>query len=92
MDVVDYLFGLNGVVRAKDHPFARLDLVHRYTAMTSIQSFKGCHSETLLIVVVVRELSQWQTLIPFVQVVLHTSSKHNLKNLIYPFRLTIVYR
>jgi hypothetical protein len=35
----------------------------------TIQSFKGCHSKSFLIIVVVRELSQWQTLVPFVWVV-----------------------
>jgi hypothetical protein len=62
---MDYLFILNDKVRAKDRPFTRLDLVHRDT----IQSFEGCHSETFLITVVLRELSQWQTLVPFVWVV-----------------------
>jgi hypothetical protein len=57
--------------------------------MTAVQSFEGCHSETLLITVVVRELSQLQILVPFVQLVQHTSSEDILKNLIYPPRLTI---
>jgi hypothetical protein len=56
---MDYLFGLNDKVRVKDRPFTRLDPVHRCMAVMAIQSFKGCHSETLLIIVVVRELSQW---------------------------------
>ena len=55
LDAMDYLFSLNDKVRAKDRPFA-------------IQSFEGCHLETLLITVVVRELSQRQTLVPFVWV------------------------
>jgi hypothetical protein len=66
---VDYLFDLNDKVRAKDHPFARLNLVYGFMAVTAIQSFKGCHSKTLLITVVVRELGQRQTLVPFVWVV-----------------------
>jgi hypothetical protein len=85
---VDYLFSLNDKVRAKDHPFARLDPVHRGTTAMTIQSFEGCHSETLLITVV-RELSQRQTLVPFFWVVQYTSSEHILKNLIYPLCLTI---
>jgi hypothetical protein len=59
VDVVDYLFNLNDKVRAKDCPFSRLDLVHGCTAATAIQSFEGCHSETLLRTVIVRELGQW---------------------------------
>jgi hypothetical protein len=68
-DAVDYLFSLNDEVRAKDCPFAKLDPVHRCTTVTTIQSYEGCHLETLLITVVVREVSQRQTLVPFVCVV-----------------------
>jgi hypothetical protein len=70
-------------------PFTRLDSVYRCTAATAIQSFEGCHSKTFLITVVVRELSQWQTLVPFVRVVQYTSSEYILKNLVYPLCLTI---
>jgi hypothetical protein len=56
---MDYLFSLNDKVRAKDHPFTRLDLVYMCTIATAMQSFEGCHSKTFLITVVVRELSQW---------------------------------
>jgi hypothetical protein len=63
LDAVDYLFGLNDKVRTKDHLLARLDPVHRSMAAMTIQSFEWCHSKTLLITVVVRELNQWQTLV-----------------------------
>jgi hypothetical protein len=86
---MNYLFSLNDKVRTKDRPFARLNPVHRGMTAKVIQSFKGCHSETLLITIIVRELSQWQTLVPFVRVVQYTSSEHILKNLIYPLCLTI---
>jgi hypothetical protein len=89
---MDYLFSLNDKVRAKDHPFTRLGPVYRCTTVMAIQSFKGCHSKTFLITVVVRELSQWQTLVPFVWVVQYTSSEHILKNLIYLLYLTIGLR
>jgi hypothetical protein len=89
---MDYLFSLNDKVRAKVHPFTRLDPVYRCTAATAIQSFEGCHSRTFLITVVVRELSQWQTLVLFVRVVQYTSSEHILKNLIYHLYLTIGLR
>jgi hypothetical protein len=56
---MDYLFSLNDKIRAKDHSFTRLDPVHRCTVETDIQSFKGCHSNTFLITIVVREFSQW---------------------------------
>jgi hypothetical protein len=89
LDVVDYFLGLGDKVRAKDHPLARLDLVQGRTASTAIQSFEGCHYEALLITVVVRELSQWQTLVPFVLIVQHTGSEHILQNLVHSLRLTI---
>jgi hypothetical protein len=69
LDAVDYFLGLGDKVRDKDHPLARLDLVQRCTTSMAIQGFKGCHSETLLITVVVRELIQRQTLVPFVLIV-----------------------
>jgi hypothetical protein len=89
---MDYLFSLNDKVRAKDHSFTRLDPVHRCMAAMAIQSFKGCHSKTSLITVIVREFSKWQTLVTFVRVVQYTSSEHILKNLIYPLCLTIGLR
>jgi hypothetical protein len=58
MDAVDYLFGLNDKVRIKYRPLARLDPVHRCTAATTIQIFERFHPETLLITIVIRELSQ----------------------------------
>jgi hypothetical protein len=76
MDAVDYLFGLNDKVRTKDRPLTRLDPVHRCTTATTIQSFEGCYPETLLLTVVVRELRQWQTLVPFGWVVQCTSAAH----------------
>jgi hypothetical protein len=51
---MDYLFGLTDKVRTKDHPFTRLDPVHKCTTATDIQSFKECHSKTFLIIVVVK--------------------------------------
>jgi hypothetical protein len=89
MDTVDYLFSLNDKIRTKDRPLARLNLVHSCTIVTAIQSFERCHLETLLVTVVVRELSQCHTLVPFVRVVQYTSSEHILKNLIYNLHLTI---
>jgi hypothetical protein len=89
LDAMDYPFILNDKVRAKDRPFTMLDPVHRGTIVMAIQSFEGCHSKTFLITVVVRELIQWQTLVPFIWVVQYTSSEHILKNLIYPLYLTI---
>jgi hypothetical protein len=90
--VVDYILSLSDKVRAKDHPLARLDPVQRCTTSAAIQSFDGCHSKTLLIKVVVRELNQGQTLVPFVLIVQHTSLKHIFKNLIHSLCFTIDLR
>jgi hypothetical protein len=56
---MNYLFSHNDKVGAKDRPFTMLDPVYRCTTATAIQRFKGCHSKTFLITVVVRELNQW---------------------------------
>jgi hypothetical protein len=58
----------------------------------AIQCFEGCHYEALLIIVVVRKISQQQTFVPFVMIVQHTSSKHIFKNLIHSLLLTIGLR
>jgi hypothetical protein len=86
---VDYLLGLSDKVRAKDRPLVRLNPVQRCTTSAAIQSFEGSHSETLLITVVVTELSQRQPLVSFVLIIQHTSSEHIFKNLIHSLCLTI---
>jgi hypothetical protein len=58
LDAMDHFLGLSDKVKSKDHSLTRLDPVQRRTTSAAIQSFEGCHSETLLITVVVRELSQ----------------------------------
>jgi hypothetical protein len=92
LDAMDYLLGLTDEIWTKDRPLARLDLVQRCTTSTTIQNFEGCHPEILLITVLVRELSQRQTLIPFVMIVQHTHSEHIFKNLIHSLRLPIGLR
>jgi hypothetical protein len=59
LDAMDYLFSLNDKVKAKDCPFTWFDPVYMCMAATAIQSFKGCHSKTFLIAIVVREFTQW---------------------------------
>jgi hypothetical protein len=92
MDAVDDLLDINDKVRAKDRPFTQLDPVQGCTTATTIQSFEGCHFETLLIIVVVRELRQRQTLVPHILEIQHTSLGHIFKNLIFSFLLTIGLR
>jgi hypothetical protein len=57
LDAVENPLGLRDKVRAKYRSFTKLDLVPRCTATIAIQSFEGCHFETFLIVVVVRDLT-----------------------------------
>jgi hypothetical protein len=59
LDAMDYLLDFCNKIRAKDHPLAELDPVLGCTTSMTIQCFQRRHSETLLIAVVVRELSQW---------------------------------
>jgi hypothetical protein len=88
-DAVDYFLGLSDKVRGKDHPFTRFNLVQRCMRSSAIQCFERCHLETLLIIVVIREFSQWHTLVPFVLIVQHTSTEHIFKNLVHSLCLTI---
>jgi hypothetical protein len=89
LDVMDYLLDLSDKVWTKDRHLARLDPVQRCMTSTAIQSFEGCHSETLLIIVVVRELSQQETLVLFVMIAQHARLEHIFKNLIHSLCLTI---
>jgi hypothetical protein len=89
LNSMDYLLGLSDKVRAKDRPLAGLNPAQRCTASTTIQCFKMCHFESLLITVVVRELNQRQILAPFILIVQHTSSEHILKNLVRSLHLII---
>jgi hypothetical protein len=59
LDAMDYLLNFCNKVRAKDHPLAELDPVLGCTTSMTIQCFERRHSVTLLITVVVRELTQW---------------------------------
>jgi hypothetical protein len=89
LDAVDYLHSLSDMVRTKDRPLTRVNLVLRHMTSAAIQCFEKLHLETLLITVIVRELNQQQTLVPFVLIVHHTSLEHIFKNLVHSLRLTI---
>jgi hypothetical protein len=80
--MTDRCFGLVDEIRNEDGLLSWLDLVERGVATTSIQGFKLCHLEALLIAIVVRKLSPWQILIPAVLMFHHIGSKHILQNLI----------
>jgi hypothetical protein len=58
LDAVDYLHSLSDMVRTKDRPLTRVNLVLRHMTSAAIQCFEKLHLETLLITVIVRELNQ----------------------------------
>jgi hypothetical protein len=74
LDVMDRRFGLINEIGTKDSLFSRLNLVEQCATSTSVQNFKWCHLETLLVEIVVRELSPWQILVPITLVFHHTCS------------------
>jgi hypothetical protein len=77
-------------IGAKCHPLARFNLVQRCTTSATIECFERFHLETLLIIVVVIEFSQWKALVPTVSVVYHTCTEHILEQLVHMLCLTII--
>jgi hypothetical protein len=63
-DELDLLLGLLNNVRAKDLAFSRSGPVERGTALTSVESFKGGHLQTSLVIVIVGKLCERQTVFP----------------------------
>jgi hypothetical protein len=84
----DFL-SLHDKIWAKGHPLARFNPVQRCTTSAVVENFKRCHLETILITVIVRELSQWQTLVRTVLVVHHTRTEHIFEHLVHTLYLTI---
>jgi hypothetical protein len=89
--MIDFL-SFHDKIRDKGHPLARFNPVDMCMPSTAIENFKRCHLETLLITVVVREFSQWQTLVPTVLIFHHTCTEHILKHLVHTLCLTIDLR
>jgi hypothetical protein len=75
-------------VRSKNLPFSILILKQWSLAHTTIQHLERRHLQTILITIVVRELSIRHTLIPTSSVLQSTSSQHVFKNLIYSLGLS----
>ena len=76
-------------IGSKHLSFISLIPEQRRSTFTSIQRLERCHLETLLVTVVVRELSIWQTLVPTSTILQCTSSQHIFQNLVDPFSLSI---
>jgi hypothetical protein len=89
MNTMNNFLGLHHKIGAKGHPLARFNPVQRGTTSVVIESFERCHLETRLITVVVRELSQWQTLVPSIMVVHNTRTEHVLTHLVHTLYLII---
>jgi hypothetical protein len=92
LDTMNDLLSLHDKIGAKGHPLVRFNPVQRCTTSATIECFKQYHLETLLITIVVREFSKWQTLIPTVPVVPHTRTERVLKHLVHTLGLTISLR
>jgi hypothetical protein len=69
LNTMNNFLDLHEKIGAKGHPLARFNPVQRCTTSAVIESFKRCHLETLLIAVVIRELSQWKVLVLTITIV-----------------------
>jgi hypothetical protein len=87
--MINDFLSLHDKIGAKGHPLTRFNLVQRCTTSVTVESFKRCLLEPLLITVVLRELSQWQTLVPTVPIVHHACTEHVFQHLVHTFYLTI---
>jgi hypothetical protein len=79
-------------VRSQNFPFSSLILKQRSLTSMSIHHLEWRHLQTLLITIIVGELSIRQTLIPTSSILQSTSSQHVFYNLIHPLGLTISLR
>jgi hypothetical protein len=57
--------------------------------MMSIECFKRCHLDAILVTVVIRKLNQWQTLVPAALVVHYASFENILQYLVLSLSLAI---
>jgi hypothetical protein len=89
LNTMNDFLGPRDKIGAKGHPLTRFDPVQRCMASAAIESFERCHLEILLIAVVVRELTQWQALVPTIPIVHHTRTEHVLKHLVHTLYLII---
>jgi hypothetical protein len=72
----------------KKPPFSWFWPIQGCSTSPSVQSFKQCHFNTLVVIVIIRELCQRQTIIPLLWKLQNTGSEHIFKYLIYPFDLS----
>jgi hypothetical protein len=89
LNVTDRHFGPIDNVGTKDNLLSWLNPIEWHAALTSIQNVKRCHLQTLLVSVVVEELSPWEILVPTTLVLHDACSQHVLPNLVHLLYLTI---
>jgi hypothetical protein len=84
-DNPNLLSGFKNKVRPKVTTVSYFHPVERGPAFLAIKVLKWCHLNAFLITIIVRKLSQFQTLVPLLRKRDETSSQHIFEHLIYPF-------
>jgi hypothetical protein len=86
---MNYHFSFFDDVRSENHFLPRLNPIERCTTSSSIENLKWCHFQTLLVAVVVRELSPSQILVSTFLVLYDTDSQHVFQDLVDSLCLAI---
>src|ERR1041385_3940469 len=59
------IFSMLYDVRTNESSFSSFGPIQRGSTLTSIENFEGCHLQTSLIAIVVRQFSKWKRFLPF---------------------------
>jgi hypothetical protein len=89
LDMMDSRFSLFDNVGSKYHFLSRLNPIERCMASSSIKSLKWCQFQTLLVAIIVRELSPGQILVPTSLMFQNTCSQYIFKDLVDSLSLAI---
>jgi hypothetical protein len=76
-------------VGTKDNLLSHLNPIEWGAAPMSVQYLEQCHLQTLLVAVVVQELSPWQILVPTTLMFQHAGPYHILQYLVHSLYLSI---
>jgi hypothetical protein len=88
-DNPNLLSGFKNKVRPEVTTVSYFHLVERGPTFLAIKGLEWCHPNAFLITIIVRKLSQFQTLVPLLRKRDDTSSQHIFEYLIYHVHLTI---
>jgi hypothetical protein len=91
-DELDLFFRFSKYIRPEHLTFSSLGPIERGATLAPIECFKRCHLEAGLVAVIIRELGERQTILPFGSVSQNTGAEHILQNLIHPLRLSTCLR